>query len=105
MNTYKNLLGDYHENEGSYVWRMLVIGFATNVHWDVMLGFTDYLFQSYGFKESFRTFEVIFYGFITLATIANARYMLTIEHIGRFKVTQYLFVISYFFFSAAFIMS
>ena len=105
MNAYKSLRRHYFENEGSYSWRMLSIGFATNVHFEVMLGFTDYLFESYGFKESFRTFEVIVYGFITLATIANARYMLTVEHIGRFKVARHLFVVSYFFFVAAFFMS
>ena len=87
------------------MWRMLLIGFATNVHWEVMLGLTDYLFQSYGEIESSRTFEVIIYGFITLATIANARNMLTIEHRGRFQVSQYLFVCSYIFFIAAFAFS
>ena len=40
-----------------------------------------------------------------LATFANARNMLTIEHIGRFQVSKHLFVCSYLMFGAAFVLS
>ena len=105
MAGYNNLLTHFHNNESDYACRMLFIGFATNVHFEVMLGLTDYLFHSYGEIESFLKFEIIIYGFITLATIANARNMLTVEHLDRFRVSKYLFVCSYFFFIAAFALS
>ena len=84
---------------------MFLIGFATNVHFEVMLGFTGYLFSAYGCIESFLTFKIINYGFVILATFENARDMLTIEHLGRFEVAKHLFVCSYFCFIIAFFFS
>ena len=84
---------------------MLLVGFATNVHFEVMLTLTHHLFHSHGLLEEFLMCELIMYGFITLAMIENARDMLTIEHLGRFKVSKYLFVCSYAFFIVAFIIS
>ena len=84
---------------------MFLIGFATNVHWEIMLGLTGYLFQAYDKIESFLTFKMVNYGFITLAAFANSRNMLTVEHIGRFQVSKHMIVCSYFFFIVAFIFS
>ena len=84
---------------------MFIIGFVTNVHWEVMIGLTQYLYSVYGCIESFLTFKLIIYGFLVLATIQNARGMLTIEHLGRFEVAKHLFVCSYLFFIVAFIFS
>ena len=85
--------------------RMLLIGFSTNVHMELMLNLTEYLFMNYKRIESFRVFEIISSGFVVLATIANAHNMLTIEHIGRFKVSKHLFVWSYLIFAVAFVLS
>ena len=102
---YESLLTHFYNNENSYIWRMFMIGFSTHVHWEVMLGLTHYLFTWHSEIESFMTLKVINYGFVVLATFANARHMLTIEHMGRFQVSKYLFVNSYIFFVVAFIFS
>ena len=44
---YKSLLAHYNENQSSYSIRMFLIGFATNVHMELMFGFTEYLYISY----------------------------------------------------------
>lgn len=101
----ESLIAHYNKNEYSYSLRMFCIGFATHVHWEVLLSFTGFLFKTHGEIESYLLFKLINYGFLAIATIANARNMLVINHLDRFEVTAKMYVCSYVFFIPAYMMS
>ena len=102
---YDSLIAHYNKNELSYSLRMFFIGVANHVHWEVMLSFTGFLFKTHGEIEAYTVFKVINYGFVTLATVANARNMLIIQHVQRVDVTAKMFICSYPFFIAAYIFA
>ena len=101
---YDSLIAHYNRHEFAYSMRMFFIGITNHVHWEVMLSFTGFLFRQHGEVDMYVKFKVINYALVTLATVANANWMLTTNHSGRIDVVCKLFVCSYIFFITAYLL-
>ena len=101
---YESLIAHYSKHELAYSLRMFFIGIANHVHWECMLSFTGFLFRQHGQVDMYIKFKVINYALVTLATVANAKYMLKSQHVERIDVACKMFISSYLFWIVAYFL-
>ena len=91
----QSLFQHYSKHQGTYEWKMFVIGFSNHVNTSIALGIASVLAQEHGMILEWLSFYACLRALFFVSRALNAYMFLTIPHLTRLRYLPIFWYISY----------